>query len=166
MLGPGARPDEEPASLGWTPNYFLRNCGPGAQITGSGSGRGPSSARLHKPPHSSIVSHSLRTKGHSDQGGVCSPGSGTETHLLTVRGPLLPEQGGWRALWGGSGSCSCCRCLISHQIKTLWSWALRLAHQLGPHPQGAPSLPGSQLLLAGTRLSSGPRAFIHQDQLL
>lgn len=94
VLGPGARPDEEPASLGWTPNYFLRNCGLGARITGSGSGRGPSSARLHKPSHSSIVSHSLRTKGHSDQGGVCSPGSGTETHLLTVRGSPASGAGG------------------------------------------------------------------------
>ena len=56
-------------------------------------------------------------------------------------GPLLPEQEGWRALWGGSGSCSCCRCLISHQIKRLWSRALRLALQLGPHPQGGSEPP-------------------------
>lgn len=31
--------DGEPASLGWTPNCFLRNCGPGSQITGSRVGR-------------------------------------------------------------------------------------------------------------------------------
>ena len=79
-------------------------------------------------------------------------------------GPLLPEQGGWRALWGGSGSCSCCRCLISHQIKTLWSRALCLARQLGPHPRGAPSLPGSQPLRPRGPSPSGPGSQLLRSQ--
>lgn len=87
VLGPGARPDEEPASLGWTPNYFLRNFGPGARITGSGSGRGPGPARLHKPSHSSIISHRVsEQRAILTRAGSALLLSGTETHLLTVRG--------------------------------------------------------------------------------
>ena len=167
VLGPVARPDQEPASLGWTPNYFLRNFGPGAQITGSGSGRGPGSARLHKPSHSSVVSQRVsEQRAILTRVGSALLLSGTETHLLTVRGSPASGAGGLEDCVGESGSCCCFRCLISHQISTLWSRAPSLAHQLGPHPPGAPSLPGSQPILAGTRLSSGPRAFVHLEQFL
>lgn len=95
VLGPVARPDQEPASLGWTPNYFLRNFGPGAQITGSGSGRGPGSARLHKPSHSSVVSHRVsEQRAILTRVGSALLLSRAETHLLTVRGSPASGAGG------------------------------------------------------------------------
>ena len=87
--------DQEPASLGWTPNYFLRNFGPGAQITGSGSGRGPGSARLHKPSHSSVVSHRVsEQRAILTRVGSALLLSRAETHLLTVRGSPASGAGG------------------------------------------------------------------------